>query len=50
MLQIGVSVTIYDRIANSVDPDETSHLDLHCLQRHLCGSAYIRGLKYGLKY
>ena len=32
-----------NRMANSVDPDETaryepSHQDLHCLQRHLCWS------------
>ena len=37
MLHIGVSIKIINRMANSVDPDETarsepSHLDLHCLQ------------------
>ena len=37
------------RIANSVDPDETaryepSHLDLHCLHRHLFWSAGLKGL------
>ena len=36
-------------MANSVDPDEMvsdeqSHLDLHCLQRHLCWSAGLKKL------
>ena len=35
-------------MANSVDPDETardepSHLDLHCLNRHLFLSAGLKG-------
>ena len=35
-----------NRMANSVDPDETakpSHLDLHCLQKYLCWSAGMKG-------
>ena len=37
-------------MANSVHPDETaryepSHLDLHCLQRYMCKSAGMKGLK-----
>ena len=40
---------INNRIANSVDPDETfhykpSHLDLHCLPRYLFWSAGLKGL------
>ena len=40
LLQIGFQLKINNRIANSVDPDETtryklSHLDLLCLQRYL---------------
>ena len=36
------------RMTNSVDPDgtarnEPSHLDLHCLHRHLCRSAGVKG-------
>ena len=36
-------------MANSVDPDETarykpSHLDLHCLYRHLHWSAVLKGI------
>ena len=38
-------------MANSVDPDETahcepSHVDLHCLQRYLCWSAGMKGIKH----
>ena len=38
-----------NRMTNSVDPDETacyepSHLDLHCLHRHLCWSAVLKRL------
>ena len=38
-------------MANNVDPDEMasnglSHLDLHCLQRYLCGSVGMKRLKY----
>ena len=46
-----------NRMANSVDPDETAHyeptahyeqscLNLHCLQRYLYWSADMKGLKY----
>ena len=28
-----------NRMANSVDPDEMTHLNLHCLHRHLCSHA-----------
>ena len=43
-------VKINNRIANSVDPDETahyepSHLDLHCLQRYLYWSVEMKGLR-----
>ena len=36
-------------MTNSVDPDETahyepSHLDLHCLQKHLSWSTRLKGL------
>ena len=42
---------INQRMANSVDPDETaryesSHLDLHCLQRYLYWSAGIKELHF----
>ena len=49
-MQIEVSVIKHKRrMANSVDPDETthykpSHLDLHCLDRHLSWSAGLEGL------
>ena len=36
---------IKNRIANSVDPDETARLDLHCLQRSLFWSIELKGLK-----
>ena len=40
-LQTEISVKINNKMANSVDPDETahyelSHLDLQCLQRCVC--------------
>ena len=43
------SLKIINRLANSVDPDETahyepSHLDLHCLHRHLYQSMGLKGL------
>ena len=49
LLQIEVSVNINNRMANSVDLNETaheepSHLDLHCLHRYLCWSARLKGL------
>ena len=38
-------------MANSVDPDEmardeSSHLELHCLLRHLCWSAVLKELRF----
>ena len=41
---------IINRLANSVDPDETAHnepphLDLHCLHRHLYPSTALKGLE-----
>ena len=41
--------TKQNRMANSVDPDETahyepSHLDLHCLYKYLFWSARLKGL------
>ena len=41
-------------MANSVDTDEmahneSSHLDLHCLNRHLCWSSGLKGLMTLLK-
>ena len=47
ILQIGMSVKIRNRMANSVDPDETahhkpSHQDLHCLHRCLVWSAGLK--------
>ena len=33
-----------NRMANSVDPDETAHQDLHCLHRHLVWSVLLNGL------
>ena len=33
-------------MTNSVDPNETAYLDLHCLRRHLCWSAALKGLTY----
>ena len=38
-------------MANSVDPDEMAHyepscLDLHCLQRYLFWSAWLKGLNF----
>ena len=35
---------IKNRMANSVDPDETSHPDLRSLQRHLCWCAGMKEL------
>ena len=45
----GFQTQIKNRMANSVDPDETahfepSHLDLHCLHRHLFWSVRLTGL------
>ena len=42
-------VKINNRMANSVDPDETarnepSHLDLHCLQKYLYWSSGLKRL------
>ena len=39
---------VNDKLANSVDPDETAryklfHQDLHCLQRYPCWSAGMKG-------
>ena len=47
MLRIWMSVTNQNRMANSVDPDETahyepSHQDLHCLHRFLVWSAGLK--------
>ena len=45
----GVSVKNKNRMENGIDPDEiahyeSSHLDLHCLQRCLVWSAELKGL------
>ena len=45
----GFQCKIKNKMANSVDPDETahyepSHLDLHYLQRYLCWSVGMKGL------
>ena len=45
----GVSVKNKNRMENGIDPDEiahyeSSHLDLHCLQRYLVWSAELKGL------
>ena len=37
---------IYGRMTNSEDPDEPSHLDLHCLQNDLFWSSELKGLKF----
>ena len=34
-----------NRIANSVDPDETAHLHLHCLHSYLFWSAGLKRLR-----
>ena len=42
---------LYDRMANSVDPDQTSpkeqsDLDLHCLLRYYCPNILVTVVKY----
>ena len=49
LFQIGVSIKNQNRMANSVDPDETahyepSHQDLRCLQKQMVWSAVLKGL------
>ena len=48
-MQKGFWSKIKNRMANSVDPEETahcepSHLDLYCLHRYLFGSTGLKGL------
>ena len=48
-MQIGLSVKNQDRMASSVEPDETArykqfHLEPHCLQRYLFWTAGLKGL------
>ena len=50
LLQIGMSVKNQNRIAKSVDPDETahdepSHQDLHCLHTYLVWSTGMKELR-----
>ena len=45
LLQIGVSVKNQYRMTNSVDADEPSHQDLHCLEKKIVLSVGLRGLK-----
>ena len=45
LLQIGVYSNINKKMTHSVDRYEPSHLGLHCLQRYLCWSAMMKGLK-----
>ena len=45
-MQIGGSVLNQKHIANSVDLDVPSGLDLHCLHRYLFWSAGLKGLMF----
>ena len=50
-MRIGVQSKFNNRMANSVDPDETacyeqSHLDLHCLQRYLYWSVGTKEFRH----
>ena len=38
----GIGEKIKNRMTNIIDPDETSHLDRHCLQKHLFWSTELK--------
>ena len=45
LLSIGILLKIIYRLANSVDPDEMAHYDLHCLHRYLYWFTGLKGLR-----
>ena len=45
LLQMGMSFKNQNRVANSVDSDEPSHLELHFLQRYGCKDEIIKTVR-----
>ena len=44
VLLLSFLLKMINRLTNSLNPDETSHLDLNCLQRYLYRSTELNGL------